>query len=118
MLAEVQAANSLRGAALTQAAMFVARIREHYPNLPVTESHPKALLKACCASSWPTFTQRYAIRWESGDEHVRDAAIAAVAAREGHSGHWSHDLSESRLAGEQDPKAYWLAPIHYFWPER
>jgi predicted nuclease with RNAse H fold len=43
---QVQAANSLRGAALTQGMMFVQRIRELFPSIPVTETHPNAVLKA------------------------------------------------------------------------
>jgi predicted nuclease with RNAse H fold len=39
----VQTPNSLRGAALVQAAMFVQRLREKFPDVRVTETHPKAL---------------------------------------------------------------------------
>ena len=52
---EVQAGNSLRGAALTQGAMFVQRMRENYPVVPVTESHPKALLKAVAENRWEVY---------------------------------------------------------------
>jgi predicted nuclease with RNAse H fold len=114
---EVQAANSLRGAALVQGVMFVTRMREHYPDLPVTESHPKALLKVCYGGNWNRFARRFGVRWDAVGEHARDAIVAAVAAREGFGGRWPNDLSERRLAGEQDPKSYWLAPINYFWPE-
>lgn len=37
----VQTANSLKGAALVQGAMFVQRLREKFPGVPVTETHPK-----------------------------------------------------------------------------
>jgi predicted nuclease with RNAse H fold len=114
----VQAANSLRGAALVQGVMFVARMRETYPSLRVTESHPKALLKACYDNSWNTFAAHHGVQWEVTTEDARDAIIAAVAAREGFSGHWQNDLAEIRDAGEQDPKKYWLGPVSYFWPDR
>jgi predicted nuclease with RNAse H fold len=114
---EVQTANSLRGAALVQGVMFVARMREHYPGIPITESHPKALLKACCSGSWKSFAERFRVRCEPAGEHGRDAVIGAVAAREGFMGRWPNDLSEYRVAGEQDPKSYWLAPVSYYWPE-
>jgi hypothetical protein len=97
--------------------MFVARMREHYPAIPITESHPKALLKACCSGIWNSFAERFRIRCEAAGEHGRDAVIGAVAAREGFTGRWPNDLSEYRLAGEQDPKSYWLAPVSYYWPE-
>jgi predicted nuclease with RNAse H fold len=115
---QVQAANSLRGAALVQGVMFVARMRETYPSLRVTESHPKALLKACYDNSWNTFAAHHGVQWEVTTEDARDAIIAAVAAREGFSGHWQNDLAEIRDAGEQDPKKYWLGPVSYFWPDR
>jgi len=114
---EVQAANSLRGAALTQGAMFVQRMREIYAAVPVTESHPKALLKAVAENSWDIFAARFHVKATPPNEHTRDAIVAAVVAREAFEGRWTHDLADTRLSGEQDPKNYWLAPIHYYWPE-
>ena len=113
----MQAANSLRGAALIQGAMFVQRIRELYPAVPVTESHPKALLKALTQGDWIALAGRFGLHCDIANDHVRDALIAAVAAREGFQGKWLHDLSIDRRPCEQDPRRYWLAPVHYFWPE-
>lgn len=114
---EVQASNSLRGAALTQGAMFVQRVREIFPAVPVTESHPKALLRAIAGNSWFTFADRFHVNAIPSSEHARDAIVAAVAAREAFEGRWPHDLGATRLPSEQDPQKYWLAPVHYFWPE-
>jgi len=114
---EVQTANSLTGAALVQAAMFILRIREVYPGVRVTESHPKALLKSVYGNSWDVFSAHFHINGPRPIEHTRDAIIAAVAAREAFEGRWTHDLSINRLPSEQDPNNYWLAPVHYFWPE-
>jgi hypothetical protein len=107
----------LRGAALVQGALFVQRIREIYPDVPVTESHPKALLKALTQSDWAAFARRFRLRMVPASDHERDAVIAAVSAREGFEKRWLHDLSTERLSSEQDPRSYWLAPVHYFWPE-
>ena len=114
---EVQAANSLRGAALIQGAMFVQRLRELYPDVPVTESHPKALLKSVVGNDWAAFSARFQFVADPSNEHERDAIVSAIAAREGFEGRWIHDLGDTRLYSEQDPKTHWLAPIHYFWPE-
>ena len=114
---EVQASNSLRGAALTQGVMFVHRLRETYPAVRVTESHPKALLKAIADGRWATFAARFNVNASPADEHTRDAIVAAVAARETFDGRWTANLANSRLTSEQDPLTYWLAPIHYGWPE-
>ena len=47
----------------------------------------------------------------------RDAVVAAICAREGFEGRWPTDLAEQRGSLEQNPKAYWLAPMSYFWTE-
>ncbi|MES1976707.1 MAG: hypothetical protein V4451_01640 [Pseudomonadota bacterium] len=114
---EVQAANSLRGAALTQGAMFVHRLRSIYPSVPITETHPKAILKAIFNDDWLVFTSKFQIDTPPVNEHCRDALIGAVAARESSQGRWTHDLALTRLPSEQDPLSYWLAPVHYYWPE-
>jgi predicted nuclease with RNAse H fold len=110
----VQTPNSLRGAALVQAAMFVQRLREKYPEVPVTEAHPKAV--AFALGGWNSPLVLALQNQAFTDEHQRDACLAAVAAREGFSGRWKRDLSLNRSQSEQDPKSFWLAPIHYFWP--
>ena len=120
---QVQTNNSLRGAALVQAAMFVKRVREYYPTVPVTEVHPKALLKAIAAGDWRIFANRFGLNSDvfpesKCAEHKRDALISAVAAREGFQKRWLHDLSLNRDKCEQNPHSYWLAPVHYFWPEK
>jgi predicted nuclease with RNAse H fold len=114
----VQTANSLRGAALVQGAMFVQRMREHFPGVSVTETHPKAVCKALKLGSWDAFTKRFAVTVEIQGEHERDAVISAVSAREGLEGRWLNDLGKTRYPSEQDPSTFWLAPIHYFWPEQ
>ncbi len=115
---QVQSVNSLRGAALAQGLMFVQRMRESYGDVCVTEAHPKALLVAL-ESNEQNFYSRCSVLLDAGtvSEHERDAVISAVAAREGFRGHWTNDLSGCRYPSEQDPSLYWLAPVHYFWPE-
>jgi hypothetical protein len=99
--------------------MLVHRLRERYPAVKVTESHPKAVWVALQPGSWSNFCQRFSIKAEiTGEqEHERDAILAAVAAREGFEGRWKKDLTHMRNNSELDPLNYWLAPIHYFWPE-
>lgn len=115
---QVQAPNSLRGAALVQGAMFVLRIRERFPKVRVTETHPKALLVALVMTEESGFWDHFSVEWSSSQrpEHERDALISAVAAREGFEGRWSRDLSKRRYQSEQDPSASWLGPVHYHWP--
>ena len=113
----VQSANSLRGAALVGGALLASAMRQEYPNIPITETHPKALLIAMkCGGR--EFLRKYGISPNWNNEHERDAAIGAVSAREGFEGRWTIDLSKRRYESEQDPQIYWLAPVAYFWPER
>ncbi len=113
----VQSANSLRGAALVGGALLASQVRILCPN--ITESHPKTLLKAFYSDNWDEFAREHNIPdscWRN--EHERDAIIAAICAREGFQQKWKIDLSKDRYSTEQDPKNFWLAPIHYFWPEK
>ena len=112
----VQSANSLRGAALVGGAMLAFRIREAFPGTRITEAHPKALLHALKLDG-PGFARRFAIADSWSNEHERDAAVAAVCAREGFEGCWATDLGLARSRSEQDPRSYWLAPMHYYWPD-
>ena len=112
----VQSGNSLRGAALIGGALLASRLREAFPGLRITESHPKALLPALRLDE-TRFADRYQIETGWCNEHERDAAVAAVCAREGFEGRWSTDLAKQRDRSEQNPRAYWLAPMAYLWPE-
>ena len=109
----VQSANSLRGSVLIGGVMLVHRVRERFPDTGVTESHPKALLKAgfeCLLTN---------IRYRANNEHERDALLAAICAREGFEQRWTSDLAVDRWPEEQNPLSLcsWLGPMHYYWPE-
>lgn len=112
----VQTANSLRGAAVVQGVLFAERARQLFRGVPITEAHPKAVLIAL-SLGWADFCSKFSIEGVIEDEHRRDAVVAAVAAREGFEKRWTIDLSANRHECEQDPSAYWLAPMHYFWPQ-
>ena len=119
--------NSLRGAALVGGMMLAFRIREKFPDTRITETHPKVLLYALepaleLEERERSFAKRFNISTDKDwkNEHKRDAIIGAVCAREGFEGRWTFDLVRRRYQSEQDPQdpySYWLAPVHYFWPE-
>ena len=113
--ATVQSANSLRGAAIVGGAMLDFRIRQKFPRARITRAHPKALLRVLQIDG-PGFARRFAIDQSWSNEHERDTAIAAVCAREGFEGRWAIELGLARSRSQLDPRNYWLAPMHYFWP--
>ena len=112
----VQSANSLQGAVLIGGLLLAQKVREVFPDTPITESHPKALLLAFDRTE-NQFAETFKISGCGDNEHERDATIAAVCAREGFEGRWSTDLAEKRDCFEQDPLSYWLRPMRYFWPQ-
>ena len=109
----VQSANSLKGAALVGSAMLVYRLREEFPDLRVTESHPKALLRVGFESLLGSVANNWA------NEHERDALLAAICTREGFEKRWRTDLAVDRWPEEENPLSlgFRLGPAHYFWPE-
>ncbi len=112
----VQEPNSLRGAALVQGMMFVSRLREKFPGVPITEAHPKAVAHALGGWDGAAIGKLGLVVAPGETEHERDAIMAAIAAREGLEGRWTQDLSVMRHKCEQDPKNHWLGPVSYFWP--
>lgn len=96
--------------------LLASMVRARFPDAPITESHPKALLRARGLDE-AVVARQFGIPQVWRDDHQRDAAIAAVCAREGFEGRWRIDLAEERDGVEQDPRDYWLAPMHYFWFE-
>ena len=112
----VQSANSLKGAALVGGMMLALQIREKFPDTRITETHPKALLHALNLDDIG-FADRFKTPIGWCNDHERDATIGAVCAREGFEGRWTFDLARQRYTSELDPACYWLAPMHYFWPE-
>jgi predicted nuclease with RNAse H fold len=116
----VQSVNSLRGAVVVQGIMLAMRLREPEldPNLRITETHPKALLKACNLVGWINIAKQFGLKGEEPpDEHRRDALLSAVAAREGFQEQtkW-RDLSVDRNLHELDPKKLWFGSVSYWWP--
>ena len=66
----VQSVNSLQGAALVGGALLGSRVREAMPGVPITKSHPKALLLALGLDD-SGFAARFGIRATWDDLHPR-----------------------------------------------
>jgi hypothetical protein len=88
----VQAVNSLRGACLVQGILTGILLRDPFRSLPITESHPKALLwllrlanrkKHPSGISLSSLSSQFrALKNSSADatDHERDAALATLSA--------------------------------------
>ena len=112
--------NSIFGGVLIQGFLFAAELRQRFPNLRVTEAHPKLLLHArqrefgALAQDFGLTVDPQIMREDNDDR--RDAVIAALAAREGFGGRWKRDLAcLPPILGEQGPTDRSLAPVHYWW---
>ena len=68
----VQSINSLRGAALVGGALLASRIRQAFPLTGITESHPKALLKALALEE-ADIVGHFSVSQVWSNEHERDA---------------------------------------------
>lgn len=75
----VGAVNSLQGACLVQGILVARHVHGTWPAVPVTEAHPKALLRVDPASA--TTISRLMPEFDNPRrEHERDAALAAYTA--------------------------------------
>lgn len=124
----VSSINSLRGAALIQGVVLALELRRQFPGLAVTETHPKALLKAMYENHpipENNFFNRYPVRGEAGaewkTEHQRDALISAICARETFEGRWALNLAPTNLDLLQPNRhptevSSGIVDVRYGWP--
>lgn len=115
----VQSVNSLRGAVVVQGVLLAMCLRRQWPNVLITEAHPKALLKALKLDGWTSIAREFELSGPdpaARSDHERDALLCAVAAREGARQKW-RDLSlDPRPASELDPQQPAFGPVSYWWP--
>ena len=119
----VQSVNSLRGAVLVQGYLIAHQIRVKFPDVQITESHPKALIIALDidGENWSAIETKFQLARNNGythrTEHERDALIAAVCARDGFQGKWSNDLAQgTRGVDEESADNSRLGNVSYYWP--
>jgi predicted nuclease with RNAse H fold len=117
----VQSLNSLRGAILVQGMMLACEARKHWKDVKITETHPRALLKAMHLERepWPTIAEKFDLdgaKPKTDDEF--DALLSAAVARNGHKHIWTADLTElPRGEGEMDPQHTFFGRVNYYWFE-
>lgn len=98
--------NSLRGACLVQGILTVVAFSEVWPDIMVTESHPKALLIVS-----PEI-KNYISNFKFSNEHERDAFMAALSARSYYMGEagWENYIQHENdiFIPSQSKVAYWF----------
>ena len=118
--AHILAVNSLWGSVLVQGVLVAHLLRDRFSSIGLTEAHPKAVLLALGRDFWEQKFRAIQsdVSLDDSEDNQRDALIAAFAAREGFRRAWPEDLFAKLQVSEQNPSSRWLAPVHYYWPER
>ena len=101
--------NSLRGACLVQGVLSAVGLSKKWPQIAITESHPKALL-----SIWPN-AREFVRQYDFSTDHERDAALGAYSACALFS-QWNGwvdllDYEESYFAPSGGKVAYWFPRV-------
>jgi len=130
----VGAPNSLAGSFAINGIYVIARLRESWPDLWVTEALPKVLLYALSREVYKDVGaadhEEWLRRWcgledpprlskKKGDDHDRDALLAALAAWRWRTDEWTLDLHEDKEVLDQFPVPKPLHPAGttvYAWP--
>jgi Protein of unknown function (DUF429) len=102
--------NSLQGACLVQGILVAWMAARSWPGVPITEAHPKALLRVSEAAR--AFSAHAP---PSRGDHVRDAALAAFAAR---ASAMNADGWRDLAALEKTPFFPAVSPVRYWFPIR
>ena len=118
----VQSLNSLRGAVLVQGMMLACEARKHWKDAKITETHPRALLKAMDlnTASWSTIAEKFDLDGPEPETRDQwDALLSAAVARNGHKHLWTVDLADlPRADGEMDRQHTFFGKVNYYWFER
>jgi predicted nuclease with RNAse H fold len=118
----VQALNSLPGAVLVQGMMLAGEARKHWKDVKITETHPRALLKAMHLTTEPWSTIAGKFDLDGPEPETRDqwdALLSAAVARNGYKHLWTVDLTDlPRGEGEMDPQHTFFGRVNYYWFER
>ena len=101
--------NSLRGACLVQGVLAAMALSKHWPEIQITESHPKALL-----AIWPD-SRKFIKRFSFGNDHERDAVLGAYAAH----AHWQKSPGwVDWFSNEKNVFVPWCGRVSYWFPKK
>ncbi|MBT1159073.1 DUF429 domain-containing protein [Aminobacter anthyllidis] len=124
-------ANGLYGSMSVQGAVLAHRLRQKWPKILLTETHPKVLWHHITAGA------EYPRNWQDGvpepvaswlqrseidapsiaGEDEFDALLSAWAAGQAYKKNWTRDLSELPASNQNSENIYLVQDINYFWPD-
>jgi hypothetical protein len=118
--------NSLFGSMGLNGMAVVIAAKQRFPDLFVTETHPKVLYWTLAQATYDydglkkamdtALTSWLNIEVNINSEHEWDAAISALTAFAGSTGLWHHDLHTIPV-GTRERLIEPCGPTHYSWPE-
>jgi hypothetical protein len=124
----VMASNSLFGAMPVNGMAVLLALRDNYPGLAITETHPKVLYFDLCRTIYNFDESEIAktgmnqflegqleLPAQCQTEHEWDAAISALAAYRWHSSSWTSDLHSMPWSAEER-SVQPCGLTHYAWP--
>ena len=118
----VQASNNLPGAVLVQAFMLASEARKRWKDIKITETHPRALLKAMDLNKepWSAIAGKFDLDGPEPETAEQfDALLSAAIARNGYKHAWTTDLTDlPRGDTEMDPQHSFFGKVNYYWFER
>jgi hypothetical protein len=114
--------NSMRGACLIQGMMTAMLIREEYPKIRITESHPKAMLWLLQIANDGNPVEKVTLAMlnnyfvgenlNAASDHERDASLAALSAwaMENHPEDWDnlYIRENNAISPLNPPPEYWM----------
>lgn len=122
----ILAPNSLSGAMVLNGVAVLTAIKQHFPHVMITETHPKVLYRHLAGrpyhyegnspemDGW--LENLFGVGVSTSNQHEWDAAISAFAALKGLLGQWPYDLHT--LSTRDNERLIWpVGPTHYFWPD-
>jgi len=102
--------------------MLACEARKQWKHIKVTETHPRALLKALHLNKepWSTIAGKFNLDGPAPETIDQfDALISAAVARNGYKHIWTVDLTDiSRGEREMDPQRSFFGKVNYCWFER
>ena len=125
----VLCSNGLYGSMAVQGATLAVRLRELWPKVLLTETHPKVLWwyigggipyprqPSKSYAAVLLLTEALEAEINPANEHEFDALLSGWAADRACRGMWKLDLISIQARDQRSPNVALVDDVHYYWPE-